>query len=81
MSRNSQELEKTELLKILGTVIRDIRIEKGMTQEELADAVGLTREYMGRLERNIVNISYVNIYKICFVFGIKLSDLFLRAKL
>ena len=35
----------------VGPAIRHYRKEAGLTQTELADRVGLTREYLSRLER------------------------------
>ena len=37
----------------VGRRIREIRDQKGITQEQLADAAGLTRPYLSNLERGI----------------------------
>lgn len=36
---------------IFGETIRAIRLERGWTQEDLADAAGLTATYVGQVER------------------------------
>jgi DNA-binding XRE family transcriptional regulator len=36
---------------IFGRAVRELWIERGRTQEELADAVGLTATYVGQVER------------------------------
>lgn len=41
----------------LGTKIREIRLEKGWSQEKLADACGLHRSHMGEIERGRANIT------------------------
>lgn len=41
----------------LGIKIREIRLEKGWSQEKLADACGLHRSHMGEIERGRANIT------------------------
>ena len=47
-----------------------------MSQEDLADLSGLSRQYIGDVERGTRNISLVNIEKIANAFEITLSQLF-----
>jgi len=37
----------------IGALIHDARLEKGLTQEELADKVGTTKSYISKIENNI----------------------------
>ena len=37
----------------IGTLIHDARIEKGMTQQELADKIGTSKSYISKIENNI----------------------------
>jgi len=37
----------------IGALIHDARIEKGMTQEQLAEKVGTTKSYISKIENNI----------------------------
>lgn len=41
----------------LGVKIRELRLEKGWSQEKLADACGLHRSHMGEIERGRANIT------------------------
>jgi transcriptional regulator with XRE-family HTH domain len=41
----------------LGARIRELRLEKGLSQEKLADACGLHRSHMGEIERGNVNVT------------------------
>jgi transcriptional regulator with XRE-family HTH domain len=36
---------------IFGQTVRQLRLERGWTQEDLADAAGLTATYVGQVER------------------------------
>lgn len=47
-----------------GDKVRQIRKEKGLSQEALADLAGIDRSYMGHLERGDQNITLTKIYQI-----------------
>lgn len=49
---------------LFGRRIRQLRQEKGWSQEEFADHAGLDRSYMGCVERGERNVSIENICKI-----------------
>lgn len=59
-----------------GTTLASLRKQKGITQEELADAVGLHRTYIGFIEQGKRNPSIANINKIAKALGISLKELF-----
>lgn len=65
-----------KLFKKFGIHIRELRYAKGITQEDLAELSGLSRQYIGDVERGTRNISLVNIGKIAKAFKITLSELF-----
>lgn len=60
----------------IGFIIRRHRESMGMSQEALADAIGLHRTYIGAIERGERNPSLKNIVRITSVLPITLSDLF-----
>lgn len=62
--------------KLFGQRIKELRIEKGITQEDLAFKIGVDRSYMGFVERGERNPTLGKIVKITKVLGISLSDLF-----
>jgi len=57
-------LVKRDQLVQFGKTVRKFRKEKGISQEELADAAGLDRSYVGGIERGERNVSLLNIIKI-----------------
>ena len=63
------------------TNLKSIRESTGMTQQELADLIGMRRETILHLENNHYNPSLEMALKIAQVFNLKVEDLFeLRQK-
>lgn len=62
--------------KKFGDRLKELRDKNKLTQEELADKVGVDRSYMGFLERGEKNPTLKNLIKIAKAFNITLSDLF-----
>ena len=59
----------------LGKEIRKRRLERNLSQEELADRAGVHRTYIGMIERGEKNITIVNLSKIAQALGIKTKEL------
>ena len=66
----------TKILENLGKALKNIRLEKGMTQEFLAEKVGVHPNYMGRLESVENNVSIKRLFKISRGLGVRLCDIF-----
>lgn len=62
-------------LKKLGAQVKDVRVMRSLTQQELADKCGLNRNYIGMLERGERNPSYATLLKIAHGLGTSLSNL------
>ncbi len=56
--------------------MRDLRNEKGWTQEQLVERTGLDRAYLSEVENGHRNPSLGTIAKIASAFGIEIADLF-----
>lgn len=61
---------------LFGKAVREYRMEKGISQEELGELCGLHRTYISEVERGVRNVSLINIEKICDALGIKISSVF-----
>lgn len=59
-----------------GKRIQELRKQKGLTQEDLADLIKVDRSYMGFVERGERNPTLDKIIKIAKSLGITLSELF-----
>lgn len=67
--------EKHQNLIKIGNKIRELRTAKGFSQEGIADAAGMGRTYMGRVERGEQNISIQNLIQIAFALEIDVGEL------
>ncbi len=48
----------------LGALLHEARLEKGMTQAELAEKVGTTKSYISKIENNIKEVRLSTLKKI-----------------
>jgi two-component system, response regulator len=70
---------KNILVKI-GSSLKAVRNQQGLTQEELADRSGLHRTYITDVERGVRNITLDSVVKLVRALGIPLSELFARVE-
>ena len=71
-----QELQ----LEILGDLIKKVRLERNLTQEELGKLIGVQRAQISKLENNMTNVTLdtilrvFNALKAKVVFNVELQD-------
>lgn len=68
---------ENDILNNLGSHIRNLRIARGMTQQELAEKSELSLPFINLIENNKRNISLESLLKILSALNISLSDFFL----
>ena len=54
-----------------GRRLREVRKQRGITQEALAAAAGLDRSYVGCVERGERNVTLVNIHRLAAACGVE----------
>lgn len=64
----------------LGEAIRRLRVERGISQEDLAHLSGLDRSYMGGVERGERNLGVANVIRIAHSLNLRPSELFAEAE-
>jgi len=64
------------ILKLVGGKIRELRKERGLSQEELGEKAGFHFSYLGGLERGERNVSLENLAKVAETLGVDIGELF-----
>ncbi len=60
----------------LGSRIRNLRLDKGYSQEVLAERAAIDRTYMSAIERGERNVSIEIVEKLAIALSITISELF-----
>lgn len=81
MARISGKVDKEQHLEHLGEVVRARRKALNLSQEALADAAGIDRSHMGKIERGERNVTLLNVVRIAKAVSCKPSDLLADAGL
>lgn len=61
---------------MFGAHIRKLRIERGMSQEQLAEKAQVHRTYVGMLERGEKNATITTLVKISAALNVSINQLF-----
>lgn len=72
MARAAHE---TQLVSVFAGNVRRLRNERGLSQEELAEAAGVHRTYVGMIERGEKNVTIYNIERIALALGVRPGSL------
>lgn len=66
--------DDSNILQRIGAKIKELRIEKGLSQEELAEKSGVDRTFIGGLERGERNVSILTLCEIAKAFGVDITQ-------
>lgn len=69
-------MTRDEALKTLGRRIAELRREKGLTQEALAEAMGVSRNHVADIELGVRNSGVWSLLLVCQSLGVRPGDLF-----
>ncbi|MDE8651430.1 helix-turn-helix domain-containing protein [Novosphingobium album (ex Liu et al. 2023)] len=81
MPRQSIKTDTEGRLRRLGLAIRAVRSERGLSQEALADAAGIDRSHMGKIERGERNVSLLNVARIADALSTSIASLMIVAEI
>ena len=68
-------MDKLEVQKVLGSKIRALRLDKGISQMELGARIGKDDTSISRLENGKVNPTYTYLLQIAEGLGISIAEL------
>lgn len=61
--------------------LKGARVEAGLTQKQAGSAIGVTKETVSNWERGITSPTAVQLERLCRVYGVELSDIYLDKNL
>lgn len=70
------ENEDIQVLKKVGEKLKQIRIEKGFSQETLSYDANIPKNQVGRIERGEISTTITTLHKICKALNIPIKELF-----
>jgi transcriptional regulator with XRE-family HTH domain len=70
-------LSKEELCKRVGYRLRELRLDKGLTIEKLANESGLDYTQISRIELGKINTSIFQLYNITITLDVPIRDVFI----
>ncbi|PFZ06317.1 transcriptional regulator [Bacillus pseudomycoides] len=73
---NVINLHKGEIVDLVTNKVKQFRVVRDITQEQLASAVNITRQSLIAIEKNKYNPSLELALKLCEFFDCKVEDLF-----
>ncbi|TDD78397.1 XRE family transcriptional regulator [Flavobacterium caseinilyticum] len=73
--------DKKSILISFGGNLRQLRLAKGFTQEQLANELGIEISQISRIERGVINTSVTTLYAIANTLKIDVSQLFIFEKI
>lgn len=63
-------------LKTVGRNVRNIRVSKGLSMENLANEANMEFRQLGRIERGEINTTITSLYKLAEALKVSINDFF-----
>jgi transcriptional regulator with XRE-family HTH domain len=70
------KLKKEEFVLKVGSKIRELRMEKGLSIEKLANNAEIERKQLSRIELGEINTSIYQVYNILHTLEVPINDVF-----
>jgi transcriptional regulator with XRE-family HTH domain len=64
-----------DMRRLVGSNVRELRLEKNLTQEQFAELSGLSQQYISGLERGLRNPTVVTLYELATALNVQPIDL------
>jgi transcriptional regulator with XRE-family HTH domain len=64
-----------DMRKLVGRNVKRVRLEKGLTQEQLAELSGFSQQYLSGLEQGRRNPTIVSLYELATALGVSHMEL------
>lgn len=73
--RNNYTPNDQAMLQMLGAALRQQRIERGFSQEKLAEIAGLNVTYVSDIERGKRNVAILNLTRLARAMNLSVSEI------
>ena len=60
---------------VIGSKLKDLRIKNGLTQEQVASSIGISRDRLGSIERGIRKITLEDLYSLAQLYNFNIDDI------
>jgi transcriptional regulator with XRE-family HTH domain len=67
--------DRRPVLVALGAAVRDLRVSRHLSQEDVADLAGLHVTYISGIERGLRNVGFENLHRVAHGLGVDLPTL------
>lgn len=67
--------ERENIVKSFGEAVQEIRVERDLSQDELASRIGMQRTYISDVERGVRNTSISNAKRIAKALNVSLAKI------
>jgi transcriptional regulator with XRE-family HTH domain len=75
IERKARAVE-SRALQMFGARVRELRKERALSQEALAEAANLNRSYLSEIEQGLVNPTILVVFRLARAFGMPVAEMF-----